>query len=97
MRHRPQGVIVFPDILVPGIVCATLKLGLDAGNGPEFVFHKNKDNTPFCPIGASWVVSDPTAVAEAMVMLLRRQVAGLPAETPRLDYTHELSAKKTSI
>ncbi len=77
MRKRPAGIFAYPDIVVPGAVSAALKLGLDSRRRASFLFHKNKGNAPFCPFEASWIVSDPLAVAETMFDLVRRQVAGI--------------------
>jgi DNA-binding LacI/PurR family transcriptional regulator len=76
MKRRPQGLIVYPDIIVPGVVSAAFKLGLDSRRDISFLFHKNAGNAPFCPFDVSWVVSDPSATAKAMFDLVRQQVAG---------------------
>lgn len=76
LRDRPDGIAVFPDIAVPGVVCAALQLGLGNDRRPAFVFHKHRGNAPFCPFPATWLVSDPYEVAETMFRLLRRQIAG---------------------
>ena len=89
LRERPQGVAVYPDIAVPGVVCAALKLGLDGQNGPAFIFHKNKGNAPFCPLKATWFISDPGACAKSMFTLLRRQIAGESPSDIILDYEIE--------
>jgi DNA-binding LacI/PurR family transcriptional regulator len=92
LKKRPEAVAVFPDILVPGVVCSALESGLGRSETPGFVFHKNKGNAPFCPFAATWIVADPGAFAAAMFRLVRQQIAGEEPSSVRLNFSIEPSA-----
>lgn len=76
LSERPDAIIVYPDMVVRGVITAALELGLHKSNKVMFCFHNNAHINTICPFEALWVVTDEEKIAEAMIEQVRAQIAG---------------------
>ena len=74
--QRPDGLLIYPDTTVRGCITAMLHAGVSTPEQLKLVLHRNVGVPIICPLEASWLVSDPGAVAGALVGQLQRQIAG---------------------
>ena len=78
LRERPEGLLVFPDELVNGVIMAILDRRLDMPKDLKVVFHAN-DRIPYvCPFQASFLVAEMGRFAEALIGGVQSQLAGAP-------------------
>ncbi len=86
-KDRPEGLIVYPDTVVRGAVTAILRESVAVPEDLKLVFHRNE--SMICPVEASWLVWDIGDVADALIGLLERQIAGQEVEPIRLPFCFE--------
>jgi DNA-binding LacI/PurR family transcriptional regulator len=87
---RPEGVVVYPDLVARGVISAVLELGVrEIPAQMKFVFHRNDFSHPLCPFAATWAVSDVERVAAELIKLIQRQFEGEKTTPVFLDHTFE--------
>lgn len=74
--EHPEAVVVFPDMVVKGVISASLELGVHLANDTTFCFHRNANVDMLCPFPAIWSIFDESKVADGLIELVRRQHAG---------------------
>jgi DNA-binding transcriptional regulator YhcF (GntR family) len=85
-HDRPEGLIVFPDNMVRGVVMG-LMTGDCASRSFYLAFHRNKGLEIFCPLPAAWIAIDPEIIARAMLGQIRKRFAGEVVEPAIVPYT----------
>jgi DNA-binding LacI/PurR family transcriptional regulator len=76
-EEKPDGLIVYPDALVRGVITAVLETGAaEVTRRMKFIFHRNLHLKFLCPLPAAWAISDEDAVAQALIDQIDRQFAG---------------------
>jgi DNA-binding LacI/PurR family transcriptional regulator len=73
---RPDALIAYPDVVVPGIITAALQLGLYNSNAIQFCFHRNKKFQSICPFPVIWSVTDEDLIADKLIEIVKLQFAG---------------------
>lgn len=91
MRDCPECVLVYPDLIVPGVVSARLSLGHRVARDLLCVFHANRGHAAFCPFPASWLMSDPALIADGLLQQVRTQLEGKAPMPIEIDVTIENS------
>ncbi|MFZ2657604.1 MAG: GntR family transcriptional regulator [Victivallales bacterium] len=76
LKRRPDGLIVFPDTLLPGIIAAMVQVKARVPEDFKFAIHMNKGNGILCPFPAAFIVSDPKDYAVALVKQLKIKISG---------------------
>ena len=89
LKERPDALIVYPDIVVSGVITAALELGLHRQEGPVFFFHNNKGSGLLCPFPAYWAITDTDMAAEALIDLVFRQYRGEKIEPVHLPFVYK--------
>jgi DNA-binding LacI/PurR family transcriptional regulator len=90
LPDRPEGVIVYPDLVARGVISAVLELGVrEIPSRMKFVFHRNAFSRPLCPFPATWAVSDVERVAAELIKLIQHQFAGEKTGPVFLDHAFE--------
>ncbi len=89
MADRPEGLFVYPDTTVQGVIHGIVESRIDVPKDLRVVFHRNAGVELYCPFAASWVVSDEREVATALVELVERQAKGINPEPVRIDFRLE--------
>jgi DNA-binding LacI/PurR family transcriptional regulator len=73
---KPDGLIVYPDVLARGAVMAILKLGIQVPQQLKCVFHRNSRVRFLCPFPATWAISDEAQMAAELIRMIQRQFNG---------------------
>ncbi len=74
LGKKPDGLIVYPDTIVRGVVTAVLELGLrEVSRQMKFVFHRNAHIDYLCPFPVTWAISDEWGLAEGLIQLIKSQ------------------------
>jgi DNA-binding LacI/PurR family transcriptional regulator len=82
--------IVYPDVLVRGVITAILELGIEVATpNMKFIFHRNAHIAQFCPFAVTWVVSDEDAWAEALIRVVEKQFDGEKISPVRIPFSLE--------
>lgn len=73
LENRPEGLIVFEDIIARGVITAVLVRQVDVPGELKLVLHRNTEIPLLCPVAASFVESSCAEVAEALLQQLQRE------------------------
>ena len=76
--EHPEAVLVYPDMVVRGVITAALELGAHLSEKLTFCFHRNAHVDILCPFPALWTITDEAKIADALIDLVRRQHEGKP-------------------
>ncbi len=87
----PDGIILFPDATISGLLLAALKAGVNIGEDLKLAVHRNKGMEFLCPVPASFVVSDVQACAEALIDQAQAMMEGVDPQLKLLPYSIEES------
>ena len=90
--ERPDGLFVYPDTVVKGVITAILQESVAVPEDLKLVFHRNEDTPVLCPLEASWMVTDTGSLAKALIGLVERQLAGQEVEPIRIPFGFEKSS-----
>ena len=90
--ERPDGLFVFPDTVVKGVITAILQESVAVPEDLKLVFHRNEDSPVLCPLEASWVVTDTGSVASSLIGLVERQLTGQEVEPIHVPFGFEKSS-----
>jgi DNA-binding transcriptional regulator YhcF (GntR family) len=74
-RRKPDGLFVFPDTVVRGVIVALLDIGRQEVTGRmKFVFHRNAHIPVLCPLEVTWVVADEDVLADGLIKIIQMQI-----------------------
>lgn len=77
-KSRPDGLLVFPDVMARGVMVAMLGKRLRVPQDLKVIFHSNAEMAFYCPLSVEWVVTHAARLADALIDSIQRQVAGNP-------------------
>lgn len=97
LSERPEAVIVYPDMVVRGVVTAALELGVHREKNVTFCFHRNAHLDILCPFPALWTVSNEEKVADALIDLIRRQHEGKSISPVLLPFDYQMTHRRATI
>ena len=84
---RPDGLMVFPDTVVNGVVTAILEIGYrEVTSQMKFVFHRNTHLGFLCPFPVTWAVSSEEVLARGLIQMIQKQFDGEKITPVRLAY-----------
>lgn len=75
-KSRPQGLLVFPDVMARGVMVAMLEKQVSIPRDLKAIFHANAEMAFYCPLPVEWVVTRATRLADALIDSIKAQVAG---------------------
>ncbi len=78
LPEHPEAVLVYPDMVVRGVITAALQLGAHRSEKVTFCFHRNAHVEVLCPFPALWSITDEAKIADALIDLVRCQYEGKP-------------------
>jgi DNA-binding transcriptional regulator YhcF (GntR family) len=87
LPDKPDGLFVYPDLVVRGVITAALQCGPAAHEGYPFVMHRNAHTQVLCPFPATWIISEEDLVADALIAMIERQFDGQPALPVEVKHT----------
>jgi DNA-binding LacI/PurR family transcriptional regulator len=89
LRERPQGLIVYPDVVARGVILAALQAGVRVPEEMKFVFHRNAHIRLLCPYPVTWAIVDEYAAADGLIASIQHQFAGERPMGVKIPYTFE--------
>jgi DNA-binding LacI/PurR family transcriptional regulator len=75
-KKIPDGLIVYPDTMVEGVLQAIWKLGLRVPKDVKLGLHCNEDLQVSCPFPAMWAETSVTGIAQALIDQLYARIQG---------------------
>jgi DNA-binding LacI/PurR family transcriptional regulator len=92
-HDAPDGLIVYPDTMVRGVIIAILEQGVAAvTQRMKFLFHRNAHLDILCPFPVTWAISDEDALATELVAQIEKQFEGKRTSSVLLPYRLERNA-----
>ncbi len=89
-KSKPDGLIVFPDLVVRGVILAALELGFhDVSRKIKFVFHRNAHVPILSPLAATWATTNEDEVARSLISLVQMQFRRQDAASILIRHTFE--------
>ncbi len=82
--ERPDGLLVYPDVVARGTMTAVLQANISIPRDIKLLFHRNEGIPFLCPLPVSWLVSNVRQVSAALIDQLRRQIEGRNVQPVRL-------------
>jgi DNA-binding transcriptional regulator YhcF (GntR family) len=77
LPNKPDGLIVYPDASMRGVIAAILELGWEkVVSRLKLILHRNAHTNHLCPFPAFWAVSNEDQWAEALIQMVEDQYAG---------------------
>lgn len=74
LERRPDGLLVYPDTVVSGVITAILERRVNAPEEVKLVFHAN-DLLPYpCPIPATFLVTEVGRLADELIEIVTAQL-----------------------
>jgi len=91
--EHPDAVVVYPDMVVRGVITAALELNAHRSKDVTFCFHKNAHVEMLCPFPALWVISDEAKVADALIEQIRLQHEGKKVSPARISFDFKMTQR----
>lgn len=73
---RPEGMVVYPDTSVPGVIVSLLEQRVNVPGDLKLVVHKHAEINFLCPLPISYLYSSTKRIAQALFSQIERQFAG---------------------
>jgi len=73
---RPEGLVVFPDTSVPGVIISVLEQRVNIPLELKLVVHKHAEINFLCPFPISTLTSSTALIAESLFAQVKRQFEG---------------------
>ena len=90
--RRPDGLVVFPDTSVTGVVMSVLEQRVDVPRDLKLVVHKHAEINFLCPLPVSYLYSSTGQIAEALFSQVERQFDGATCSPIILPFTSSVRA-----
>jgi len=81
LKKRPQGLIVYPDALVRGVIWSLVEQNVQIPNDLQLIFHRNEGMRLTCPYSATWLTTDVDAIADNLIQMVESQAKDEPIST----------------
>lgn len=94
--QRPEGLVVFPDTSVTGVVMSIFEQGVEVPRNLKIVAHKHKEINFLCPLTISHLYSSTAQIAAALFTQIERQFNGVSCTPIILPFCNNLSAFRSS-
>lgn len=84
--ERPDGLLVFSDVVARGVIMGLLTLMADGAPAPRLVLHRNSAIGLFSPLPADFLENSIDSVADALLAHIAAQREGRPTTFTKLPY-----------
>jgi len=74
--ERPEGLVVFPDLVARGVLTAVLAQGVKVPTDLQLLLHTNSEIPYPCPVPAAQFTMKVEEVADELIGMIRRQFEG---------------------
>ncbi len=78
--ERPEGLVIFPDTSVPGVIISLLEQRVNVPGELRLVAHKHAGIEFLCPLPITFLYSSARDIARAMIAQIERQFEGQTCE-----------------
>lgn len=78
--NRPDGLVVFPDTSVPGVILSVLEQRVNVPQELKLVAHKHAEINFLCPLPITYLYSSTAQIARKLFEQIERQYAGEACE-----------------
>lgn len=85
-RERPDGLLVYTDIIARGVLMAIFKAGVRVPEELQLALHQNTGLEMLCPVPATYLLTDVQAVAKSLLTQVKDQFAGEEVQPIVLGY-----------
>jgi len=85
---RPEGLVVFPDTSVPGVIISVLEQRVNVPSELKLIVHKHAEINFLCPFPISTLTSSTAQIAESLFAQVTRQFEGEVCEPIVLPFLH---------
>ena len=92
--QRPDGLVVFPDTSVPGVILSLLEQRVNVPDELKLVAHKHAEINFLCPLPITYLYSSTAQVARALLSQIERQFEGETCEPILLPFYASLRTLK---
>ena len=93
LREKPDGLIVYPDVVANGAITAILEIGMESVTRQvKFVFHRNAHTNFLCPFPVTWAISDEDTLAAGLIEQIEKQFKGAKTTPILLPYVFKKTA-----
>jgi DNA-binding LacI/PurR family transcriptional regulator len=76
--QRPDGMVIFPDTSVPGVIVSVLEQRVNVPDDLKLVVHKHAEINFLCPLPVSYLYSSTAQIAQALFSQIEHQFHGEP-------------------
>ena len=92
-RSKPDGLVVFPDLVARGVILAALEIGIrEVSRKMKFVFHRNAHLPILCPLAVTWATTNEDEMAKGLIDLVQTQFRREQAAPLLLKHSFEETA-----
>lgn len=84
--NRPEGLMIYPDSFVPGVLLAMTELGLRPPDDLRLAYHRNEGTPILNPFPATEAILSEREIAAALIAQARRLQGGEPAPLVRVGF-----------
>lgn len=95
LPNRPDGILVYPDVIARGVTVAIVEAGVRVPEELKLVFHRNAEVEFLCPLPVSWVEARASEIAKGLVTQIHRQLNGEKIEPIFVPYLLYPQASKS--
>jgi len=85
--QRPDGLVVYPDSFMPGVLMAMAELGVRVPQDLRLAYHRNEQTPILSPHPATEAVLSEREIAAALIAQAKRVWKGEPCETVKVRFT----------
>jgi DNA-binding LacI/PurR family transcriptional regulator len=86
LKHRPEGLVVFPDRSARGVVSAICEKRIRVPEELRLILHRNAESPYVVPMPCDWVEVSVNVIAEALLANLDAHWAGRAMERRRVPF-----------
>ena len=95
--NHPDGLMVYPDSFVPGVLLAMTELGLRPPDDLRLAYHRNEGTPILNPFPATEAILSEREIAAALIAQARRLQGGEPAPLVAVGFQRKDRTGKSSI
>lgn len=93
---RPDGLVVFPDTSVPGVIMSVLEQRVSVPDELKLVAHKHAEINFLCPLPITYLYSSTAQIARALFSQIERQFAGEACDPIALPFHASVRGLRTT-
>ncbi len=85
-KERPDGLVIYPDSFVPGVLMAIAELGVKVPRDLRLAYHRNECTPIFSPFPATEAILSEREIAKALIVQAHRLWRGKPCNPVKIGF-----------